>query len=164
MKLQRNRGFTLIELMIVVAIIAIITALAIPRYQSYVARTQFSEANSLLAGTQVTIEERLYRQGFGNVMFNGSNCDPATLRDDLGLQTDGRHGAITDCTDDDEQFDITYTFGDDGADNRESAVSDALNGGTVRLIATPDNSSQLLLWRCELTDIANRYLSGFCDI
>lgn len=55
--MKKQQGFTLIELMIVVAIIGILAAVAIPAYQDYTARAQASEAVALLSGLKTPIAE-----------------------------------------------------------------------------------------------------------
>ena len=60
---KQNAGFTLIELMIVVAIIGILAAVAIPAYQSYIARSQMAEALSLTDGLKTAVAEDFGQTG-----------------------------------------------------------------------------------------------------
>ncbi|KJV30929.1 pilin [Luteibacter yeojuensis] len=58
-----QKGFTLIELMIVVAIIAILAAIAIPQYQNYIIRTQVSEGMNLADGFKTAVAEYYTNKG-----------------------------------------------------------------------------------------------------
>jgi type IV pilus assembly protein PilA len=58
-----NQGFTLIELMIVVAIVGILAAIAIPAYQDYTVRSKISEAMTALAAAKTSISESYISNG-----------------------------------------------------------------------------------------------------
>ena len=69
--MKNQKGFTLIELMIVVAIIAILAAIAISQYQDYVIRSQVSEGSSLADGMKTAVAE--FNNNYGRWATGGNN-------------------------------------------------------------------------------------------
>lgn len=93
MKAQMQKGFTLIELMIVVAIIGILASIAVPAYQDYIARTQASEGASLLSSLKNPIAEMYQVQGeIADLENGGTDTNDITSWQEKGTYV----SAITD--------------------------------------------------------------------
>jgi type IV pilus assembly protein PilA len=137
-----QQGFTLIELMIVVAIIGILAAVALPAYQDYIARSQVSEAVSLAAGGKTPLAE----------YFNDKGMWPSVASDVMG-NTAGKYV----CT-----ITLGGATGATGtlsveARLKSAAINSAITGAT--LIYTTSDAKQ---WSCTSGDLLPKFRPASC--
>lgn len=140
---QVQQGFTLIELMIVVAIIGILAAVAIPAYQDYTVRAKVSEGLSLASQAKTGVSEFWASEG-SLPSANGSVGLPAAASingNSVRSVGVGNSGIIT----------ITM-----GATGLPSNVA----GDTFTL--TPTTSDGGVTWACAANSIENKYLPSEC--
>lgn len=145
--MKAQKGFTLIELMIVVAIIGILAAIALPQYQNYTARAQASEAMNLLGGLKTPLIDISGTSGLANACStnaavpakDNNDATPAgALAATNGFTLSGKYvDKIEAAADGTESCTLTATF-------RTTGVSDKINGKTLAFKYTAENGN----WAC----------------
>jgi len=130
-----QKGFTLIELMIVVAIIGILAAVAIPAYQDYIARSQVSEAVSLLGSGKTPLAE--FFADKGTWPSNAAATDGGVMGNTAGRYT----SAITITAGNNAATSIVLT-----AKMKDANINTNITGKTLTL-HSPDGKN----WVCSAT-------------
>lgn len=100
MKAQMQKGFTLIELMIVVAIIGILAAIALPAYQDYTARAKVSEAIIAASSPKSLISEAFQSDSLAGITAAATEYNARAQAEKQSkvvddIQIDGTNGLIT---------------------------------------------------------------------
>lgn len=141
--MKNQQGFTLIELMIVIAIIAILMAIAIPAYQDYAVRTKVSEGINLAGASKLAVAETYSATGLMPTNQASYGLPAATtISGKYVTQVATTNGVVT----------ITYSGAEPKISGATLALSASTTAGAVR-------------WKCKKpagTSIQDKYLPAEC--
>ncbi len=139
MKMQKQQGFTLIELMIVVAIIGILAAVAIPAYQDYTVRAKVTEGLSLASAGKTAVSE--YFSANGSLPTDNTGAGMAKPTDISGNSV--KQVTVL------PKGIIEVTFSTKPITNKKLLLTPATSGGKV-------------VWNCNDGDLEGKYRPSSC--
>ena len=163
MKRSIQKGFTLIELMIVVAIIGILAAVALPAYQDYTKRAKLSEVILAASGCRTSITEVYQTNSAASLPAAGGwGCESSTATSKYvgSVATDAAGGILVTVA--------AASFGDTTIDGKTVSLVPVGSGGAAPTVALP-----LFKWVCgnaaavngvttTVTSVPLKFLPGSC--
>ena len=135
-----QKGFTLIELMIVVAIIGILAAIAIPAYSDYTKRAKVTELVTAASACKASVSEYFQAQGAFPTTLTAAGCSSTATDKMSGLTLTG-NGVIT--------------------------VTSIITGVSGTYVLTPTEAgtgSGVLQWSCAASSMDDKYLPANCRV
>ena len=153
-----QQGFTLIELMIVVAIIGILAAVALPAYQDYTKKAKMSEVVLAASSCRTSISEAVQTMPTDKVgVANGWGCEAAAPSKYVASVATSISGVVTV---------TTAGFGDAAIDNKTiflSPYSDIAGATAIDVsAANKDQGKAIAMWKCTPGTVPPKYLPGSC--
>jgi len=159
---RAQAGFTLIELMIVVAIIGILAAIAIPQYQTYVAKSQVQRVVSESGAIKTAVEACLLDGKTAVGAASATNCDPQATGSNL---VDGatQVGATLPAGTGVPQVTLSATADSTIVAKFGNSAATALKSGTAGTItwtrAVGDGT-----WKCTAANVDAKYVTSACPL
>lgn len=152
-----QQGFTLIELMIVVAIIGILAAVALPAYQDYTGRAQFSESLTVAGGLKTDVLDYVGQNG---ACPDNATAAAGAIKVKGGYATKYLEEVTTGAGVKAEDCAITAQFKNTGVNKKLTSKKVRLNG--VGVLDTSTNQKGTVDWVCA-TDAENTVTPNACQ-
>lgn len=153
-----QKGFTLIEVLIVIALVGLLAVIAIPTYQSYITRAKISELLLTASSCRNSITEKVQSSSSSNISDVIKNsCTPSTTKNIKSIIIN-LNGVITISADENKLKPLSNTT------NTLTLVP--IQTGTTPLVGTTDGGKTIAGWRCgspaDGTTIPAKYLPSSC--
>jgi type IV pilus assembly protein PilA len=139
-----QQGFTLIELMIVVAIIGILAAIAIPAYQDYTVRAKVSEPMTFLDAAKVSVAEYYQSQGRMPTSLTAAGVTAATSQYIQGVSYTGTSSTVG-----------TITV-------RINSLGGSTSAGQTLILQGAGTTEGTVNWNCKGGNVAAKYRPANC--